>query len=197
MKEIKNCTIGIKITKEKKQQYEAYAKLHNMSLGELIRNSVDSTIGTSDLPSETMDSTIETSPTRDLRIPVTNEEFKMLTTLASESGVSRTAFVKNRILNPILVNCNINLNLEALNEILDEYRTATTYMRNIHKTFERAGNQFTEKEKQALKNCYDRIENISKHYFTELKFLQIDVKKTADKAVREIISKKLKKIKVD
>ena len=196
MENIKDCTIGVKITKEKKQQYEAYAILHNISLGELFRTSVDSTIGASDIPSEDIDIPTDASLSKNLRVPVTDEEFEKLTNLAIEAGVPRATFIRNRILNPILINCNINLNLEVLDEVVAEMRTLNKSNRNILKTMERAKGVFSTKEHQFIQDNNQKIADRMKTYVTSIKMLQIKVNDVADKTVRDVVSKKLKNIKL-
>ena len=191
MSNIKNCTVAFKVSEEKKKQYENYAKLHNISLGKLIRLSLDEMVE-DDISTDVISNDDDMNNDKYFIIPVSKQLFDEITNLAKESGVPRTAFLRNRIKEGYQEFINIDLKLDGLDDLTAEMMALNKSNRNILKMMEGAKGVFSTREHSLIQENIQKIEKHTSDYVTGLRLLQIRVDKTVDKIVNKRLSKKKK-----
>lgn len=192
MVETKKCMIGIKVTEEKKKQYESYAKLHNISLGELIRNATDKVVRANSNDEIVDYDEEELCTDKYFKIPVSHQLFDEVTKLAAEAGVPRAAYLRNRIKEGYQEFINVDLKLDGLDDLTAEMMALNKSNRNILKMMEGAKGVFSTKEHQLIMENIQKIEKHTSDYVTGLRLLQIRVDNTVDKIVKNILKKKKK-----
>lgn len=207
--ESKNMSIGVRVSGTERILFEAMAKNSNMTVSNFMRKILFDDISeeeASKILKQVNPDTKKTvsredlhlgknAETRSIAIQMTKEEIADIDKLCEKVGVPRAVFLRNRLIMGKQIICNVNLNIEDIENCLSEVRKMNRENSNILKMLIRSEGIISEKEKQLIIENNIKIEQATRSYLSNVKSLQKRVDEVTCRIVKQIVEEQLNKTK--